>query len=286
MLWERKAKAKDEIRFLNDPTALEQIKLREIPGKLDIIYEDKFLVVVNKAAGLSIHPSVSHNPEEATLVEYLLKHSQNHHWEVKDYESLRPGVVHRLDKETTGVIVWAKDHKTLDSLAHQFRERSPDKEYLALLAGDFPEKPVVHESYLMRDPKNKTRFISLSEEILSEEEKTNLRWAKSTFIKQETFVNKYSLCKIVIYTGRTHQIRVQAKELGFPVVGDQVYNRSHTVSSLVTDQLKKQLLAVKRQMLHAHKLSFVHPHTQEPMNFVAELPEDFSQLLSSLRSHD
>lgn len=275
----------DEISLLKNPSESVQIKLKEFPCSIDIIYEDEALIVVNKPFKISVHPSISGGPEENTLVEALLTHAKDHSWQNRDLETLRPGIVHRLDKDTTGVIVWAKNQASYDFLSKQFQDRTTEKTYLALLLGDFPEGKLKHESYLKRDPKNKTRFVSLSGEGLSDEQKSEMRWAKSYFTLKENFAHKYSLCEILLVTGRTHQIRVQAKELGHPVLGDQTYNPSHTVSPIFSEKVREVLVKTKRQMLHASKLSFVHPLSHKTMNFEASLPKDFSQLLETLRQN-
>lgn len=270
----------DEITFLAGSEQTSKILVQAKARPLDILFEDSSLIVVNKPAGISVHPSKSENSPGNSLVEALLAHCQNENlWAQEIKTSERPGVVHRLDKETTGALVWAKNQEALENLQEQFRKKSNKREYLALLDGTLETPSLIRESTLIRDPKNKTRFCSLNELEISETEPKG-KWAKTFFSTEEVFFHRYTLARVQLETGRTHQIRVHAKDLGAPVLGDQVYKKSSTLPKVLPEFLKKEMKALKRQMLHAEVLGFKHPLSKEPMAFSAKLPEDFQRLLA------
>lgn len=272
----------EEFQTVKNIAAFEEYKLN-----LDFLYEDKDLIVVNKPSGISVHPSISQGKSERSLIEALLTYCNGKtQWSSQPDFSMRPGVVHRLDKETTGALVWAKDQKTLDHLSKQFKEKTNFRQYLALLDGDLTEKTIILESYLTRDPKNKTRFTSFHSDSLTDTQKKQMKWAKTVFTKKTNFAHKYCLCTVKLHTGRTHQIRVHAKECGFPILGDPVYNRKKTLAKHLSSEVKKKIENISRQMLHAHKLGFIHPSTNKYMEFTAKIPSDFEDLLNALKTQE
>ncbi len=270
----------DSLKILEPLVAHSKIKLSPSSLPLSILYEDSDLIVVNKETSISIHPSLSEGGLGKTLVEALLTHCEKENlWQKERQISERPGVVHRLDKNTTGALVWAKNEKTLLHLQKQFKEKTNKREYLVLLEGEMKEKQILFESFLVRDTKNKTRFTS------TQEKNKGGKWAKSLFKLETTYSSKYTLCSVTLHTGRTHQIRAQAKELGLPVLGDPLYNIKKTVSEVFSLRTRKLIEKLSRQMLHAKTLGFIHPRTETFLNFEAPLPEDFKTLLESFELH-
>lgn len=236
-----------EVCFAEMPET--DIQPENIP--LDIVYEDKDIIVVNKPMGLVIHPAPGN--WTGTFVNALIYHCH----EVKEVgDPLRPGIVHRLDKDTTGLLVAAKHLEAQKKLIESFAKREVRKEYLAITSG----KPRMGriENLIGRDPKNRQRMA-----VVQEKGKNAI-----TDVKILDFEDNLSLVHLVIETGRTHQIRVHLKYLGTPVLGDTVYG-SETMN-------KKH--DAPRPYLHAWKLQFPHPITGEPMAFEAPLAPDMRSI--------
>lgn len=258
------------------------LSLNPHPMDLDILFEDDCLIVLNKPTGISVHPGAGER--EPTLVEGILAHLSDN----SPQKSLRPGVVHRLDKDTTGVLVFAKDEQSHAHLAKQFEAKTNHREYIALLDGYMEEETLDYESYLFRDPKERLRFASIRKEDYekkyssSPEDKKGYRFASSHFEKLQSYAQRFTLASITLRTGRTHQIRVHCKALKHPVLGDPLYNTPHEFPKTIPQKLTKTLKSLKRQMLHAKILSFTHPKTGERMSFEAPLPEDFEAVLKTL----
>jgi len=226
----------------------------EIP--LDILSEDDAVLVLCKPAGLVVHPAVGN--KSGTLVNALLFHDPA-------FRSVeRAGIVHRLDKDTSGAMVVAKTAAALAELQRQFKAREIHKEYLALVWGAPPQSGRI-ESQIGRHPKRRQKMAVLKE---------GGREAVSSFQIVESFA-KTTLVQVKIETGRTHQIRVHMAHLGHPVVGDAVYGRA-----------RKGKLRANRQMLHAARLGFVHPCLGKKLSFEAPLPDDMRRLLEELRNED
>ena len=253
--------------------------LQASPMPLEILWEDEELVVLNKPANLSVHPGAGdHGP---TLVEGLLAHCGQ--LSSVGQEEKRPGVVHRLDKDTTGVMVFAKTDEAHSFLAAQFHDKTSEREYLSLLDGDFPGNQKTVESYLRRDPHNRLRFVSEDPGLYQEQ--AGWRWAKSSFRKEAVFAHRLSLVRVRLFTGRTHQIRVHSKSFSCPVLGDQLYNRSCVLPEIFSPDLRKLVAALSRQMLHGALLGFTHPGSRKKMTFEAPLPDDFAKLLGKLQPY-
>jgi 23S rRNA pseudouridine1911/1915/1917 synthase len=227
---------------------------------LDILYEDRHIVVVNKRAGMVVHPAPGH--ATGTLVNALLAHTT-------DLSGIggvmRPGIVHRLDSGTSGVMVVAKNETTHRSLQAQFQKRSVSKVYLALAHGTTAERFAIDRP-IGRDVRNRTKVSSRTR---------SPRKAMSEGKRLEKLPG-CSLLEIRILTGRTHQIRVHLSEEGHPVVGDRAYG--------APGKAIRPLRDFGRPALHALRLSFQHPESQQAVTFEAPLPEDFSRLLDELRS--
>lgn len=229
--------------------------------KLDVVFEDKNLIVINKPSGLVVHPAAGH--EQDTLVNALLAHTQ----ELSMKHEQRPGIVHRIDKETSGLLVIAKNDFTHDKLAEQFKDKSAHRIYYALVNGNLPRQNGICKSYLARHPVDRKRYSSVKEnnKIISEfsGDWPHAKWAVTNFSKISQHSNM-SYLKLKLETGRTHQIRVHMSELGHPLVGDVLYGYS---------QKKMKELDIKRFYLHAAELGFVHPHKNEFLLFKVGWPE-------------
>lgn len=225
--------------------------------KLNIIYEDKDLLVINKPQNMVVHPAAGNY--SGTLVNALLfKFNANNLSNVNGED--RPGIVHRLDKDTSGLIVIAKNNKTHLNLSSQFKDRVVKKYYLALLNGNLKQDFGEVQTLINRDKNNRLKMA------VSEEGR-----AAVTLYRVLKRFEGYCLVEFELITGRTHQLRVHSKHLGHPIVGDELYG--------FKDKLTTSL---KGQLLHSHKLQFSHPTTNEVLSFEAELPEEFSSVLNSL----
>ncbi|MCX6128650.1 MAG: RluA family pseudouridine synthase [Proteobacteria bacterium] len=260
------------------------------PFPLDILYEDTSLIVINKPAGLIVHPGAG-TRGKPTLVAAVLAHLGLSQPEDLPGELGRPGVVHRLDKDTSGAIVIAKTAAAHRHLAAQFKNKTNLREYVALLNGAMEDELVDIESYLYRDPRNRTRFTSMSLEdyaikISPDSEQTAYRFAKTSFFCRKIYGKKITLALVRLTTGRTHQIRVHAKTLGWSVVGDMVYGPSVVrLPPSFPQPIREAFEGITRQLLHARRLGFVHPETGEKLAFEAALPEDFHAVLELLEKH-
>ena len=232
---------------LTEP-ALEKIETLPEAIPLEILFEDDDLIVINKPPGLVVHPGAGHR--EHTLVNALLNHCETLSG-IGGKE--RPGIVHRLDKETSGCLVVAKNDATHRDLSEQFAARTVEKIYLALVAGKLPKTAGVIEGKIGRHPIHRKRMSATT--LRGRGAKTEYRVVRSS--------NRASLIQCRPHTGRTHQIRVHLHHLGHPVLGDKVY----------APRLAKDF---PRQMLHAWKLGFRHPRTEEWKSFEAPLPDDFA----------
>lgn len=235
----------------------EQAQLTALPEPipLDIVYEDEALVVVNKPAGMVVHPAPGN--EHGTLVNALLAR-----YAALPGEPFRPGIVHRLDKDTSGLIVVARTGEALAALAAAFKRRAVYKEYLTLLVGR-PQPPSgAIAGEIGRDPRHRQRMAVVA---------TGGRAAHTTYHTVET-LGGYALVRVILGTGRTHQIRVHFKAMGYPVAGDPVYGRPAPA------------LGLERQFLHAARLRFAHPLTGVELDLEAPLPADLATALARLRS--
>jgi 23S rRNA pseudouridine1911/1915/1917 synthase len=249
---------------------LPERKVREVlpePIPLYVIFEDPHIIVLNKPAGLVVHPAPGNYT--GTLVNALLYHygslpSQGSRTETDERE--RAGIVHRLDKDTSGVIVIARTHEALRSLSAQFKSRVVKKRYLALVLGVIKKGSGTIEAGLGRHVKQRKK-ISVHTH--------HAREAVTAYIVKERFKN-VTLVEVEIKTGRTHQIRVHMAHIGHPVLGDQVYGG--------TKVMKHGAVDIPRQMLHAETLSILHPDTGTPLSFTAPPPADMAVIIEKLRA--
>lgn len=247
-------KLNDEVVVLD----FEPIPLKAEAEKIDlnIVYEDDSLVVVNKPKGMVVHPACGN--WSGTLVNALL-------YNVKNLSGIngviRPGIVHRLDKDTSGLLVVAKNDFAHVELSKQIANKTCKRIYLALLNGNLKEDSGVVINYLTRDPKNRLRY-TVSENNTGKIAETHYKVIKR--------FKDYCLVQFELKTGRTHQIRVHSKFLNHPIVGDELYGAP------------KSKFKVNGQLLHAYKLEFVHPVTNQLLSFTAELPAEFKKVLEVL----
>ena len=232
---------------------------------LEIIYEDKDLLVLNKAPGMVVHPAAGN--EEHTLVNALLHHCKGQLSGIGGVA--RPGIVHRLDKDTSGCLVVAKNDATHLALSAQFAERSLDKTYVAIVCGAMPHATGEIRAAIARHPSHRKR-MAVTEDA-GRDAWTSYRVIER--LKHATFV------QATLHTGRTHQIRVHFQHIGFPIVGDDTYGAGQ-------NRRLKELtrFAASRVMLHAYQLEFIHPRTKRKRKFEAPLPEDFQRTLEALCS--
>src|SRR5436190_7548616 len=246
-------RAGDRVEINEPPPEKIDIQPEAIP--LDVLFSDEDLIVINKPAGLVVHPGAGHR--EHTLVNALLHHSPNLSG-IGGKE--RPGIVHRLDKETSGCLVVAKNDEAHRGLSKQFEQRAVEKIYLALVAGRLRKNAGTIEETIGRHPVDRQRMSTGSRR--GRAAKTEYRVLSSS--------DEMSLVECKLHSGRTHQVRVHLQHLGHPVLGDKIYGKKHTAP-------------FARQMLHAWKLGFQHPRTGEWKNLEATLPNDFEEAVKSLR---
>src|ERR1041384_3642966 len=229
---------------------------------LEIVYEDDVLVVVNKPAGLVVHPAAG--TPSGTLANALAYHFQQ-----LAGGGVRSGIVHRLDRDTSGLLVVAKTDAALENLSDQFRDRTVFKSYVALVHGRVANSGKIDQP-LARDPSNRTRMAVVR----------GGRNALTLYRVRQAF-DRFTLLDVELKTGRTHQIRVHLAWLKHPVVGDETYGggRDNTIQD---PQLRARVRNLKRQFLHAEKLGFTHPTTHEFVKFETALPKDLSGFLDAL----
>lgn len=249
-----KLKLGDEIIVtLPEPQPLD-VQPENIP--IDIIYEDEDVVVVNKARGMVVHPAAGNY--NGTLVNALLYHCKN----LSGINGvIRPGIVHRLDKDTSGIMICAKNDAAHVSLSEQIQSKTAKRTYLAIVRGNIKTDSGVIETLIARDKNDRKKMAVV---------KDDGRNAVTEYEVMERF-GKYTIVKCKLMTGRTHQIRVHMEYLGYPLVGDSKYSP------------KKTPFAINGQALHSLTLDFVHPRTGEQMHFEAPLPEDMHKIVTRLR---
>lgn len=240
--------------------------------KLDILFEDADLIVINKPAGLVVHPAAGH--EQDTLVNALLAHTQDFNMKFGDN---RPGIVHRIDKETSGILVVAKNDKSHEHLVSQFKERSTHRLYHAICLGRPRTLNGTIKSWLARHPVDRKRYSSVLGEdrkiITDENADLNIgKWAVTHF---EVLSQKSGLSylKLKLETGRTHQIRIHLSENGAPIVGDTLYGADKKIKNAEAKETQNDIKNLNRFLLHACELSFTHPTSGQRMDFKCDWPD-------------
>ena len=250
-----KLKAGMQVAFALPEAEPIEVKPEDIP--LDILYEDGDIIVINKARGMVVHPAAGVN--SGTLVNALLFHC--HDLSGINGE-IRPGIVHRLDKDTSGVMVAAKNDKAHLNLAEQISTKSAQRSYLAIVHGNIKEEAGIIRGDIGRHPTDRKRMAIVRE---------NGKPAVTHFKVMERF-GEYTLVECQLETGRTHQIRVHMTSIGHPLVNDPKYGS------------RKTSFGIKGQALHSRQLTLQHPVTGEQLTFEAPLPEDMEKILSALRN--
>lgn len=249
--------------------------------QLDILFEDEDLIVVNKPAGLVVHPAAGH--QDDTLVNALVHHTKN--LSMKFGEN-RPGIVHRIDKETSGLLVIAKNDETHASLAAQFKQKTTHRVYFAVVHGALKNTEGTIQSFLARHPVDRKRYASVldrSKKIIHEfAEGIDGKWAVTRYKLIET-VGELSLIRLQLETGRTHQIRVHLSELGHPIVGDSTYGADKKIKSIHSHSIQKDIRDLSRFLLNAAELGFVHPTTKQNLNFKVDWPPADKTLIQKWR---
>jgi 23S rRNA pseudouridine1911/1915/1917 synthase len=252
----------DEVEVELTPSPASNFTPENIP--LEIVFEDDSVIVINKPAGLVVHPAAGIN--SGTLANALAYHFQ----QLANSGSSRPGIVHRLDKDTSGLLVAAKTESSHQHLSDQFRARKVFKSYVALVYGVVKQESGRIDQPIARDPRNRTRMAIVA----------GGRGAVSLYKVRRSY-DSFTLLDVELKTGRTHQIRVHLSSLKHPVVGDELYGsgRDNNVQDV---QLRARIRKLHRQFLHAEQLTFQHPQTGEAMRFVAPLPIELTSLLEEV----
>lgn len=251
----------DKIKIIVEQRPKLELKAQKIP--VQIMYEDKDIVVVNKPKGMVVHPA--NGNYDGTLVNALLgMYEDKSDWSFsEDEENFRPGIVHRLDKDTSGLLIVAKNDVALMKMSKEIQERKVTKKYIALVKGNVPDDEATIDLPIARSTKDRKKMA------VDEKGKNAV-----TYFKVLKRYDRYTLLELKIATGRTHQIRVHMSYIGHPVVGDEVYSNG------------KNEFEVKGQMLHAWKLEFIHPITGKKINLEAPVPDYFKEILKKLNDRE
>ena len=271
-----KVKPLDEIKVLFEYPPHENLLIAE-DIDLDIIYEDDDLVVINKPAGMVVHPG--HGNYSGTLINALIYHFEN----LPTNSSNRPGLVHRLDKDTSGLLVVAKNDEAMVHLSNQFAEKTSKREYTAMVWGNLKKDSGKIDNYIGRNPKNRLQNIVLDED--------NVENGKRAITNYEVLsrMNYVNLVKCTLETGRTHQIRVHMKHIGHTLFNDERYGGDSILKGTTFTKYKQFVencfKLLPRQALHAKTLGFIHPKTGEFMQFDSELPEDFKSCIEKWENY-
>lgn len=245
----------DEIQVLSPRQNKRDSGIKPQPLPLDVVYEDQDLLIINKAAGMVVHPAPGHHDD--TLVNALLARYPDIHWDTADQ---RPGIIHRLDKDTSGLIIIARNIATQAALVEQMKRREIVKRYLALVEGVVALDQGSIDAPIGRDPRHRQQMTITA---------LSSREARTHFRVLERFA-RHTLLLLELETGRTHQIRVHLKAIGHPIAGDPVYGSGNTSRGLL----------LKRQFLHAYQLKFTHPITGASIDVEVPLPDDLQAVLN------
>ena len=271
-----KVKPLDDIRVLFEYPPHENLLVAENID-LDIVYEDDDLVVVNKPAGMVVHPG--HGNYSGTLINALIYHFEN----LPKNSSNRPGLVHRLDKDTSGLLVIAKNDESMVHLSNQFAEKTSKREYIALVWGNVKDDSGKIDNYIGRNPKNRLQNIVLDDDKIEN--------GKRAITNYEVLsrLNYVSLVKCTLETGRTHQIRVHMKHIGHTLFNDERYGGDSILKGTTFTKYKQFVencfKLLPRQALHAKTLGFTHPKTGKFMQFDSELPRDFQSCIEKWENY-
>ena len=269
----KKVNIKDKIKL--EVPELKKLEIKPYKYKLDIIYEDNDVMVINKPAGLVVHPGAGNF--DNTLVNALINYDKKNLSSING--ELRPGIVHRLDKDTSGVIIVAKNNFAHTHLSEQFNEHSIDRKYIALVWGKLrPQKGEI-KTFITRSSKNRQLM-----DVSQTKGKLAITNYKTIEIYENSRVPTLSLVEYRLKTGRTHQIRVHMKFKGNPILGDKSYKKKLKKLKDVDPELNEIIKKIDRQCLHAKSLGFLHPTKNQRLFFESKLPNDLHKIVKKLRS--
>jgi 23S rRNA pseudouridine1911/1915/1917 synthase len=249
--------------------------LKPFNFKLDIIYEDKHLMVINKPAGIIMHPGAGNY--DNTIVNALINYDKDSLSTIGD--ELRPGIVHRIDKDTSGLVVIAKNNKSHENLSIQFNKHTIKRVYQLLIWGKLRPSSGKIDTFITRSSKNRQMM-----EVSSSKGKRAVTNYKTLEVFENDKTPTFSLIECKLETGRTHQIRVHMNHLGNSILGDSKYKKKYKKIKNVDLNLEKLIIKLKRQFLHAKILGFSHPETNENMLFTSILPQELEKILILLRN--
>ena len=249
--------------------------LKPYKFKLDIIFEDNDLIVLNKPAGIVMHPGAGNF--DNTIVNALMNYDKNSLSNIGD--ELRPGIVHRIDKNTSGLVVIAKNNQTHEHLSNQFNKHSITRVYQLLIWGKIRPSNGRIETFITRSSKNRQMM-----EVSRTKGKKAITNYKTLEIFDNTNTPTLSLLECKLETGRTHQIRVHMNYLGNSIVGDDKYKKKFKKIENIDPELEKNLISLNRQFLHAKTIGFIHPKNNKEMIFNSILPQELAKILKKLRN--
>ena len=266
---------KDDKVFLTIPLP-KKASLKPFKYKLDIIYNDEDLLVINKSAGISMHPGAGNY--DNTIVNALMDLNDNNLSNIGD--ELRPGIVHRIDKDTSGLVVVAKNNKSHENLSNQFSKHTITRIYQALIWGKLRPQNGKIETLITRSTKNRQLM-----EVGFAKGKLAITNYKTIEIFENSKVPTLSLVECKLETGRTHQIRVHLLSLGLPIIGDKQYQLNKEQKfrlANLPNNVRETVTSFPRQALHSHKLSFIHPKSQKEVKITCDMPDDMKDLEQNL----
>tara|TARA_B100001250_G_scaffold310416_1_gene272351 strand:- start:1 stop:981 length:981 start_codon:yes stop_codon:yes gene_type:complete len=252
-----------------------KVSLKAYDYKLDIVFEDEDLIVINKFSGISIHPSAGNY--DNTIVNALINYDSKKLSNIGD--ELRPGIVHRIDKDTSGLIVIAKNNLAHENLSNQFAKHSITRVYQALIWGKIRPQNGKIETLITRSSKNR-QMMAVG---VSKGKKAITKY-KTLEIFENKKVPTFSLIECRLETGRTHQIRVHMSYKGNNILGDKKYKKKYKKIRNIDPKLEECILKLDRQFLHAKVLGFIHPRTEKHLEFSSNLPENLNDILKKLRN--
>ena len=264
----------DDIIDLEIPEP-KKTSLKKYNFKLDIVYEDKDLLIVNKPSGISMHPGAG--DYDKTLVNALMHYDSKNLSNIGD--ELRPGIVHRIDKDTSGLVVIAKNNETHENLSKQFSNHTIIREYQLLIWGKLRPSSGRIETFITRSSKNRQLM-----EVSSSKGKKAITNYKTLEIFENQKTPTLSLVECKLETGRTHQIRVHMNYKGNSLVGDDKYKKKYKKLKNIDLDIQNSITKLNRQFLHAKTLGFIHPRTKKEMIFSSLLPQDLNNILKMLRN--
>jgi len=268
----KKVSGGDKIIF--EIPAPEKASLKPYDYKLDIVYEDDDLMVINKSADISMHPGAGNY--DNTIVNALINYNKN----LSNIgDELRPGIVHRIDKDTSGLVVIAKNNKSHENLSNQFSQHTITRVYQALIWGKLRPQNGKIETLITRSTKNRQMM-----QVGTKKGKKAITIYKTLEVFENNNTPTYSFVECKLETGRTHQIRVHMSHKGNNILGDKKYKKKFKKIKNIDPELEKSILKLERQFLHAKVLGFKHPNSKENLTFSSNLPKDLENILKKLRN--